>query len=55
MDSGCSFNIITRSLMIKPKTKKYSVMQWHTQAINITTNMKVKIDFTSPEFNATKK
>ena len=29
-------------------------MQWHTQEFNITTNMKVKIDLTLPEFSATK-
>ena len=29
-------------------------MQWHTQVDNITTNLKVKIDFTSPELSATK-
>ena len=29
-------------------------MQWHTQAGNITTNLKFKIDFTLPEFSATK-
>ena len=29
-------------------------MQWNTQAGNITTNTKVKIYFTWPEFSATK-
>ena len=29
-------------------------MQLHTQADNITTNLIIKIDFTSPELNATK-
>ena len=29
-------------------------MQWHTQAGKITNNLKVKIDFTSPELRATK-
>ena len=28
-------------------------MQWHTQAGNITTNLKVKVDFTLPELSAT--
>ena len=28
-------------------------MKWHTQAGNITTNLKVKIDLTLPEFSAT--
>ena len=27
---------------------KDAVMQWHTQAVNITTNLMVKVDFTSP-------
>ena len=27
-------------------------MQWHTQAGNITTNLKVKVDFTLPELSA---
>ena len=29
-------------------------MQWHTQAVNPTTNLKVKIYFTLPKFSATK-
>ena len=29
-------------------------MQWHTQAGNITTNLKVKIHFTLPELSMTK-
>ena len=28
-------------------------MQWHTQNINITTNFKVKVDFTLPALSAT--
>ena len=28
-------------------------MQWHTQAVNITTNLQVKIDFTVPVLSAT--
>ena len=35
-------------------TPKQSMMQWHTQAGKITTNLKVKIDFTLPEISATK-
>ena len=27
-------------------------MKWHMQAVNITTNLKVKIDFTLPGFSA---
>ena len=29
-------------------------MQWNTQAVNITTNLNVKIDFTLPGLSATK-
>ena len=28
-------------------------MQWHTQSGNITTNLKVKVDFTSPAISTT--
>ena len=37
---------------MKLKTKEYAVMQWHMQVGNITTNLKVIIDFTLPEFSA---
>ena len=33
--------------------EKDSAMQWQTQAGNITTNNKVKIDFTLPALSAT--
>ena len=29
-------------------------MKWHLQAVNITTNLKIKIDFTSLQVSATK-
>ena len=29
-------------------------MQWHTQAVSITKNLKVKIDLTLPKISATK-
>ena len=32
---------------------KYAVMQWKTQAGNVTTNFKVKINFTLPTLSAT--
>ena len=35
-------------------TEQYSVVQWHTQAVNITTNLTVKIDFILHEFRMTK-
>ena len=46
--------IVTRRPMTKLKTKEYSVTKWHTQAGNITTNTKVKIDFTLPRFSVKK-
>ena len=33
--------------------EKYSVMQWHMQAVNITTNITAKIDFTLPKISTT--
>ena len=36
-------------LVEKLHPEKYAVMQWHMQAGNITTNLKVKVDFTLPE------
>ena len=33
--------------------EKYAMMQWHTQDGNITTNIKVKVDFTLPALSAT--
>ena len=47
--------IIMRRLTTKIRTKEDIVMQWKTQAGNITTNLKVKIFLTIPEFSATKK
>ena len=34
--------------------KEDNVMQWHTQAGKITTNLEVTVDFTLPELSATK-
>ena len=42
-----------RSLVEKLCPEKDDVMQWQTQARNITTNFKVKIDFTLPALIAT--
>ena len=39
---------------MKLKNKEYYVMQWNTQEGNITTKIKIKIDFTLTEFSATK-
>ena len=46
LDSGYSPMIITERLVEKLIIKKYAIMQWHTQAENITTNHKVTVDFT---------
>ena len=37
-----------RSMVHKLIPEKYDVMKWQTQAINITTNFEVKVDFTLP-------
>ena len=34
-------------------SKKYDVMQWHTQTNNINTNLKFEVGFTLPELSAT--
>ena len=39
-------------LFEKLRLEKYSAMQWHTQAGNITTNIEVKVDFTFPALSA---
>ena len=54
LDSGYSYMIVMRRLMTKLKTKDDSVIQWHTQSGNITTNTKVKIYFTLPGFTTKK-
>ena len=54
LDNGCSPIIALKRLTTKPKTKKYYVMQWHTQSCNTTTNLKVKIYFTLNDFSMTK-
>ena len=53
MDSGCSPTILLGMLVEKLSPKKDTVMQWHTQAGNITTNPMVEVDFTLPEIRAT--
>ena len=42
-----------RSMVHKLIPEKYDVMKWQTQARNITTNLKVNVDFTLPELSAT--
>ena len=53
LDSGCSSTIVMGRLVKKSGLEENSPMQWHTQAVNITTNLKVKVDFTLPALSAT--
>ena len=45
--------ILTRRLVEKIFPEKDALMQWQTQAGNITTKFKVKVNFTLPALNAT--
>ena len=54
LDSVCSSKIVMGRLIKKLTPKKDDVMQWHTQAGKITTNLKFKIRFVLPELSATK-
>ena len=49
----CSSTIIMGRLVEKLIPKKYSEMQWHKQAGNITTSIKVGVHFTLPALSAT--
>ena len=53
LGSVFSPTIIMRGLITKLNLKKYYVVQWNTQAGNITTNLTVKIYFTLIELSAT--
>ena len=53
LDSGCSSTIVMGRLVKKSGLEEDSPMQWHTQAVNITTSLKVKVDFTLPALSAT--
>ena len=44
--------IVMRIMVRKIYPEKYTSMQWHTQAVKITTNLKVKVDFTLPALSA---
>ena len=48
MVSGCSYTILMVRLIEILRPKKDAVMHWHTQAGNITSNIKVKVYFTLP-------
>ena len=40
--------IVMGRLVEKLHLEKYAMKKWHTQAGNIATNLKVKVDFTLP-------
>ena len=52
LDSGCSSTIVIVRLVKKLDPEEDAPMQWHTQAGNITTNIKVKVDFTLTKLSA---
>ena len=54
MYSGCIYTIVIGRLIEILTPKLYNVMKWHTEAGCITTNLRVKIDFTLPELSAIK-
>ena len=53
LDTGCSSTIVMVRLVEKLSAEKDAPMQWNTKAGNITTNIKVKVDFTLPALNGT--
>ena len=53
MDSGCSYTIVMGRLVELIQPEKYAVIHWQTQAGNVTTNFKVKIDFTLTALSTT--
>ena len=52
LDSVYSSTILMGRLVNKLYPEKDAVIQWHTQAGNITTNMKVKVYFALPALSA---
>ena len=54
LDSGCNSTIVMNRLIEKLNAKRGDVMQWHTQAGNINTDLKVKLHFTLPKLRAMK-
>ena len=53
LDSGFSSMILIGRLVKKMHPEKDDLIQWHILAGNITTNIKVKVDFTVPALSAT--
>ena len=52
LEIGCSSTILMGSLVKILSQEEDNPMQWHMQAGNITTNLKVKIYFTLPALSA---
>ena len=53
LDSGFSSIIVMGRLVGNLSLERYAVTKCHTQAVNITTNLKVKVYFTLPILSAT--
>ena len=53
LHNGFSSTIVTRRQFEKLHPGKKVVIQWQTQDGNITTNFKVRVDFTLPTLSAT--
>ena len=54
LDNVCGSTVVIRKLLTKLNPKEEYMMQWHTQAGNITTSLRVKICFNLPELSLTK-
>ena len=52
-DSGFSYKILMVRLVENLLLERDTVMQWHAQDRNFTTNLKVEVDFTLPALSAT--
>ena len=54
LDSGFSSTIVIIKLIKKLKPKENTVIRLHKQVVNITTNIRLNIEITLPEFSATR-
>ena len=53
LDTGFSSAVVMVRLVKQLGLEEDALVKWNTQAGNITTNIKVKVDFTLPALNAT--
>ena len=53
LDNGCIYTIVTRRILQKLCPEKDAVMKWQIQARNITSNLKVNVDFNLSTISAT--